>query len=274
MILLKFILRKIKIFLEIFFSITIKKKIFPISINKNYKIPLIIYQSWFTNSIPRTLAREINKFRKLNPDVKFYLYDDSEVNRYMKRFYGQHKIYEIFKKAKYWQIKTDIFRYCILFERGGFWLDIKSIINVQLSKILSKDVTMVWSFEKNKFKSNDNHKIKSKLLYKNNFICNWFLGSQKKNIILKNVINNICVGYPMFKNKVFDNPKDAILEFSGPRLFTNTIRKFFYHNNNKIKIQQAGIDIYGHGHYHAPGTSMLYYVKRHYSLDKSSKIFN
>jgi mannosyltransferase OCH1-like enzyme len=93
--------------------------------------------------MPRTLAREINKFRKMNPDVKFYLYDDSEVNRYMKRFYGQHKIYEIFKKAKYWQIKTDIFRYCILFERGGFWLDIKSIINVQLSKILSKDVTMV-----------------------------------------------------------------------------------------------------------------------------------
>lgn len=274
MILLKFILSKINIFLETFFLIEIKKKVFPIFINKNYKIPLIIYQSWHTNFIPRTLAREIKKFRKLNPDVKFYLYNDSEVKNYMKKFYGKHQIYEIFKKAKYWQIKTDIFRYCILFERGGFWLDIKSIINVQLSRILRKDVTMLISFEKNKFKSTDNHKIKSKLLYKNNFICNWFLGSQTKNIILKNVINNICVGFPMFKNKVFDNPKDAILEFSGPRLFTNTIRKFFYNKNNKIKIQQVGIDIYGHGQYHAPGTSMLYHVKRHYSLDKFSKIVN
>jgi mannosyltransferase OCH1-like enzyme len=98
--------------------------------------------------MPQTLAREINKFRKLNPDVKFYLYNDSDGKYYMKKFYGEHQIYEIFKKAKYWQIKTDIFRYCILFERGGIWLEIKSIINVQLSRILSKDATMLISFEK------------------------------------------------------------------------------------------------------------------------------
>ena len=131
---------------------------------------------------------------------------------------------------------------------------------------------MIISFEKNKFEISGNDKIENELLYKDNVICNWFFGSAKKNIILKNVINNICSNYTIFNNKVFDNPKKAILEFSGPLLFTKTIRKFFYNKNNFIKIEQAGIDVYGSGQYLAAGSSMLYYVKRHYTLDKFSKI--
>jgi mannosyltransferase OCH1-like enzyme len=194
----------------------------------------------------------------------------------MRRYYCRHKIYEIFKKPKYWQIKTDIFRYCILFERGGFWLDIKSIIDVSLSKILKRNASMIFSYEKNKFSFSDNYKIRNKLLYKNNVICNWFLGSAKNNIILEDVINNICKNYPKYKNKVFDNPKDAILNFSGPILLTKTIRKFFYHRNNNFKIQQTGIDIYGYGRYHASelGSLALFKMKKHYSLDKFSKIIN
>ena len=68
------ILKEVTKLIEIFFLIEIKKEIFPIFINKNFKIPLVLYQSWYTNFIPRTLAREINKFRMLNPDIKFILY--------------------------------------------------------------------------------------------------------------------------------------------------------------------------------------------------------
>ena len=43
---------------------------------------------------------------------------------YMKNNWKNNSIYEVFKNSLVGPLKTDIFRYCILYERGGYYFDI------------------------------------------------------------------------------------------------------------------------------------------------------
>jgi hypothetical protein len=261
-------------FKELLFKIRLNKKALPILNNPGFKIPLVVYQSWNSNVFPNTIGNELKKFRNLNPDIEFNLYNHSEVNDYMRNFYKHHLIYKIFKKARYWQIKADIFRYCIIYERGGFWFDIKSVTKVQLSKMLKKNSDMMITYEKNKFPTIVKKKNFNKLLHANKYIAQWFFGSVKKNFILKKIINNICDHYDDYKGKIFENPKEAVLEFSATRLFTKILRNELIKKKISLKIQQQGVDFNGQGSYMARGGLMLNYRKSHYSFDKFRRIIN
>jgi len=265
-------LDRIVFFKENFFKIRINKKIHSSKINNKFNIPLIVHQSWNNDIFPNSIGKEILKFRKINPDVEFNLYNNTYVNNFMKKFYSNHKIYKIFKNAKYWQIKADIFRYCILYENGGFWFDIKSSLNKQLSKVLYKKTNLLISFENNKNHLSYKKNIKNKLKYPDNWICNWGIASSKKNKLIKKLIDNICSNYKSYKNKIFENPKIAILEFTGPRMLTKTIIQEITKNKIDIVLQQAGIDFHGYGIYVNKGAELLNYKKKHYSTDRNRKI--
>ena len=144
------ILYKIYTYKENYFKIYINKKTNSKKINNRFKIPLIVHQSWDDNYFPHTIGKNIKNFRGLNPDVQFKLYSNNDVNKFMKKFYKNHKIYEVFKKSIFWQMKIDIFRYCKVYQQGGFWFDIKSGINKQLSKLLDPKTDILISFEDNK----------------------------------------------------------------------------------------------------------------------------
>jgi mannosyltransferase OCH1-like enzyme len=266
---------KIKFYFEIYFKIRIDKVANKKVSNLNFKIPLKVYQVWSTRYFTRTHAKEIKKFRELNPDVQFNLMTHYEVNQYMLKFYGDHPIYNIFKKAKYYQIKADIFRYCILYERGGIWADIKSSIKIPLTQIFDCNAEAIISYEKNdiNFKQNDNFKSPKVFQYPNKMILMWCLAFCKKNIILQNVIDAICTNYNSYKNKIFSNPKNAILDFTGTHLFTKVVKQEML-KNNSIKIQQLGIDFNGYGEFLMKGSSLRYLARPDYSLDKNKSIID
>ena len=271
----KSVLYPLYAFKELLFKKRINKKVEPKSTNKNFKIPLIVHQIWINNVFPKTIGNQIKKFRSLNSDVEFNLYSHRDVNNFMKKFYKNHKIYKIFRNARYWQLKADIFRYCFVLEKGGFWFDIKSMLDIPLCKILKKDADMVISYGKDDDPTmKNNKKVFSKLLHRNKYIETWGFASVKGNYILKKVIKCICDHYPNYKNKIFENPKVAILEFSGARLFSKVLRNELSKKRKSIKIQQAGIDFNGRGIYFARGGLMLHYRKSHYSSHKFRKILS
>ena len=188
----------------------------------------------------------------------------------MKKFYKNHKIYEVFKKSIFWQMKIDIFRYCKVYQEGGFWFDIKSGVNKQLSKILDPKTDILISFENNK--REEKKKYINNLQYPNNWICNWAFAAKKKNKILKNLINNIGNHYEFYKDKNFKYPKTAILELTGPRMMTNTIIDEIKTKHFRLKVQQEGIDFHNQGVYAYDGANLLFSKKKHYSLYRNSKI--
>ncbi len=209
--------------------------------NRNSFIPSYVYQTWEDNLFGRTHLAAIERFRDLNPGMHFRLFDRKLRGNYMLDSWGNHPIYPIFQNAQFGPMQADIFRYCILCERGGYYFDINKGCSIPLVSLCSKDSLGLISFERNDCFIPPSAKAIDKILHPTKYVLQWGMGFVKEHPVLVQMIANICEYYPFYKNKIFHNPKHAILSFTGPGMFTKTVRDVVS-NQADIGITQAGID--------------------------------
>lgn len=245
-----------------------------ISINPpRQKITPIVYQTWVSNEFGRSHAKSILKFRELNKNLTFKIYSDLNMDNYMKDNWANHEIYNIYKKALIGPLRTDIFRYCILYKEGGYYFDISRGCKVPLTKLHNKNSTGIITFEDTFCYIPPRNDKVFKLLRPFNHVLQWGLGFEKKNKFLDQLINSIIKAYPMFKNKVFSNPKIAILNFTGPGMYTAVLRDFISkHNINNFT--QLDIKFNNQGIFKIKGSQFRYYSNPSYTYFENCKICN
>jgi len=146
-----------------------------IDINDN--IPLDIYQTWYTKDLPPGMIKCINKLKKDNPEFKFHLFDDNDCKNFIKEYFG-NKVYEAYENLIPGAYKADLWRYCILYNNGGIYIDIKFHTNNFNLKQLTDNNYFV--------KDRDGRWEKNKI-----GIYNGFMISKPKNPIFLNCINDI-----------------------------------------------------------------------------------
>ena len=74
--------------------------------------------SKITKSVVINLKSETPmRFHQSLDDVD--IFENSERDKYMKKSWGDRKIYQIYKNSVFESSKADIWRYCILYEKGG-----------------------------------------------------------------------------------------------------------------------------------------------------------
>ena len=183
-------------------------------------IAKIIHQIWFNfkntengNKIPYKYKKYQKKLIDSNKDYKYILWDEKSATELIKEKYKW--CYERFKSFKYQVKKVDYFKYILMYEYGGIYLDmdIKSIKSINLEKInKSKKKVILCKCQK--------------VLIIDMFckIQNCVLMGEKKNIfwlfLLKN-INNWERTYISYINSVLD-----VLVHTGPVILTNTYEKY------------------------------------------------
>ena len=59
----------------------------------------------------------------------------------------KQKIYQIFKNSLIGPLKSDIFRYCILYDQGGYYFDISRGCDVPLTKLHDKNTSFILTYE-------------------------------------------------------------------------------------------------------------------------------
>ncbi len=242
------------------------------SVEKNdWRIPNICYQTWVNDKFGRSHFMEIKRFREQNKDITFLLYDEEKLNRYMLQSWGQHPIYQIFLDSNFGPMKADIFRYCILFEKGGYYFDISKGCDIPLRSLHDSQTEALISFENNLHGWGVQDSLERILDYPHNLIIQWGFGFVKGHIILKDVIDSIVKNEAQFRGKTFVVPKDAILDYTGPRSFTKAVHKFLVSNSTQ-KITQAGMDFMGYGQYALKGSYVRYFTKQHYTEFTNSAI--
>ncbi len=222
----------------------IKKK----SIQNNF------FQTYKSRDLDNYSFEKLKKLKEKNPQFNFYFFDDIEMDQYMEQNWSHRKIYEIYKNSIYGASKADIWRYCILYQYGGVYLDFDSSLNFNLNEI-PEHVEEVISFEKNsiisqisktytphfKFLSSLSAK-NSHLEYPKNLVIQWLLAFKKEHLILKNVISEIENNYDFFSGKIFDSVHLAIVNFTAPVILTKVVWDYVQTGN---KIFQKGIDFNG-----------------------------
>jgi len=211
---------------------------------ENIVIPLDIYQTWHTKKLPPKMNENVKKLKKINSEFKHHLYDDNDCRDFIKNNFDKD-VLNAFDTLIPGAYKADLWRYCILYKKGGIYLDIKFQCenNFKLIELTDKEY-----FVLDRPYAAHNINIKNELImvndknyYKNNFkkidvdfwknknigLYNALMVCKSNNPILLECINSIDENV---KNKNYDyNP----IYVTGPGLLGEKYFKGDYSNIEK-----------------------------------------
>ena len=191
-----------------YFSENTIKEYYSYNRGNNDIIPLDLYQTYRTKKMPYNMSRNLAYNIRNNPDLEFHLYDDNDCREFIKNNFNDIVLYA-FDKLKPGAYKADLWRLCILFLKGGFYMDIKmkTVKGFNLSQLNSKEHLVLDM----PLKLPDQKPITG--------IYNAFMITKKFNPFVKECIKNICINVlnlyvgnhplsvtgPLFMKSIFDN---------------------------------------------------------------------
>ena len=156
-------------------------------------IPRVIYRTWSTTDLPLPFQRAWNFTREHNPMYVQKLFTDVQVYDFLKKYYSNHPIWKNRVIDAYYSInpiygtaRADLFRYALLYEHGGVYLDAKSAAR-NISGIVRKHdgfITAHWSFFSIPRYWSSLHLRTMQGEYEQ-----WWMASRRKHPVLAKIIN-------------------------------------------------------------------------------------
>lgn len=164
-------------------------------------VPLVLYQTWHSEKVKPGMKKAVEDVRAMNPEIDCHLYNDEDCEKFIKEAFGD-RVFNAFRCLKPGAFKADLWRYCILYEKGGIYMDIKFIPKKKLIDIIKENPKF---FVHDQF---DNH-------------CFWngFIISPPKNQIFKDCIDKIV------ENVETKSYQNDCLEVTGPCLLGPIVKK-------------------------------------------------
>ena len=186
-------------------DIKIKKRFY-----KNSLIPKYIYQTYESNNYHNFMHyNSVQSFLDLNPNYTYEFFDDKKCDNFIKNNFEDY-VYQTYKKLYPSAYKADLFRYCLIYKKGGCYFDNKYIPRVNLDEFI-----------------NENDKNIFCLDTKEDLMFNSLIISIANESYFLNLINNIVYNV---RNKYYGK---CPLDPTGPRLF-------YKHTKNKtIKFKHV-----------------------------------
>jgi mannosyltransferase OCH1-like enzyme len=192
--------------------------------NTNPKIPRIIHQTYPTKKLPSEIIENIRNLKRLNPNWEFRFYDDSDIEKYIKKEYPYFFRNYRSINPKYGAARADLFRYLLIYKEGGCYLDIKSYFLKPLDNILNEMIILShWdNVEGGEYEGWGKHpEIKNP----NGEFQQCFIISPSGHPFLKAVIQNVILNiesYTYYKNGYGGL---AVLRLTGPIAYTLAITR-------------------------------------------------
>jgi mannosyltransferase OCH1-like enzyme len=237
----------------------------------NRPIPNIVYQTWQNTYFGREHLNSLGAFRAMNADYGFELFDDAAIDAYMASAWGGTEIERIYRKGVFGPMRTDIWRYCILYERGGVYCDIGKALAAPITEIVPTAATAVVSFERNRHNSPACGKAARALQHPDMRVLNWALMAAAGHPLFKRVIDGIVAKYPNYAGRVVADPKLAILHFTGPIHLTECVHAHAA-ETGMCDVHQAGTDFDNRALIELPGSYVRYIQQPSYAAARDALI--
>lgn len=114
-----------------------------VNIEHQQIIPKTIIQTSNSNNIPDLyLYNSIMSFIELNPEYKYFFFDDQDCREFIKCYFSEDILlaYDILVPGAY---KADLFRCCYLYINGGCYFDAKTICKEPIRKWINKSLDII-----------------------------------------------------------------------------------------------------------------------------------
>lgn len=165
------------------------------------KIPKIIFQTMETNLTLLNIQSCITQIKSINPDYKYYYFTSRQCREFIKKeFPDVLEYYDLLLPGAY---KADLWRYCVLYKYGGFYLDIRMYPYMSFDSIITNNTEFMSCVD-----------VSQNMLYQA------ILGVEPKSQCMRNAIDE-CV-----KNIRERNLADSDLAVTGPRVMGIALNKF------------------------------------------------
>ena len=234
-------------------------------------IPRVVYQTAESRGVHPLHAKSIINFRQLNPELSFLLFDREARDDYMKKNWSDHPILDVYQRALVGQMQADIFRYCIVFERGGYYFDYNKGCSVPLHTLHPAESEGLVTAESNLSIVFPTLKVAENLTSPTNLYAQWGFGFRAGHPLLLVAIERIVEIEPFFRDRNFAVPKQAVLTMTATGLFTEALRGHV----SKMGIRgltEAGVDFFGNGIFRLRGSKIELRANSHYSKQRDQKI--
>jgi len=213
------------------------------------------------------VQKEIDNFRKLNPEYTYNLYMDEDMDHFVNEHYPG-EIAECYNKLNIIVAKVDFWRYLVLYKYGGIYLDMDSSIKQPLDTLIKDEDNAIITAEGNP-----------------HMYLQWALIFGKGHPILKKTIDLIVenIKYNMFPNDIHKTTgpfvySRAINEthmelFHGEIIPHNRINKTtdITYKSKTISYRVYGIDYHPYFCFKHQATEYLYNNKKHWTVEQKEK---
>ena len=98
-------------------------------------IPKVVHQTWKTHRLPRVSQLARQRMQTKNPAYSFELYDDNDIEDFLRANFDE-TVRVAYSRLQLGASRADFFRYCVLYIRGGVYVDIDSEITGDLDSLL------------------------------------------------------------------------------------------------------------------------------------------
>jgi len=181
-------------------------------ISINDSIPNIIHKIYIDNTmtlnnIDPTVKKLFVKTQKLNPGYTLKVWSGDDCLDYLKKHFSKDHV-KCFNGLKPYAFKADFMRYCILYNEGGWYSDLKEDPLISYDKINNKNYSFIGIVDLGMEYTLDNFCLQ-----------NAFFACIPKHPLLKICINQVITN---FKNRFYGK---HYLDPTGPRLFGNELEK-------------------------------------------------
>lgn len=174
--------------------------------NKNDNIPKKIHQVWLGGNIPDKYKKLADEIKEINQGWEYKLWTDDDIDDF------NPENIDIIKDNKYnFGLRSDIFRYEILYREGGIYLDTDFVGIKSFDDLCYLD-----------FFSGVGHVDIPETF-------NSMFGCMKNSIILKNMLDEISRN----KNNISNISFNEIMQTTGPYLMSRIIFDYILNNKNE-----------------------------------------
>lgn len=200
-------------------------------------IPKLLHQT--VRSLPAhpEIMKNIDFLKRENSSWNYRIYDDKECRLFVQDCYGGDilKIYDRFH-ANYGAARADLFRYLLMYEKGGVYLDIKSSCEKPLDLIIKDDDSYLLSHWKDP--SRGRHPAQGV----DQELQQWHIIAAPKHPFLKTVIAMVQRNSENYDPSRDGVGKIGVLKLTGPIAYTKAIAPIIRdHPHRMVDIEDAGL---------------------------------
>ncbi|MES2636678.1 MAG: glycosyltransferase [Pseudomonadota bacterium] len=229
------------------------------------QIPKIIHQTYYTKNLPIELERNLLKNKEANPGWELRFYDDEDIEIYIKTHFPE--LFDFYEKINpnYGAAKADFFRYLVVYNDGGVYLDIKSGAEKPLDSIIiasDKYILSHWPRSYPKAMLGQHRDITNPI----GEFQQWHIISVAGHPFLKAVINSVCNNILHYNPILHEFGAFGVFNSTGPIAYTEAIYPLL--NKYPHRLEKDHLDvglIYSAlDDNHSLSTHLRVYTKKHY----------